>query len=300
MQKWSLEQKVSHSIDVMSSFVERMGGIDKVYVSFSGGVDSLVMLHIARTFIDKNIKAVFCNTGCEWPDLVKFVKKFGNVDVIHPKKHIKEIYKTQGFPLVGKRVSSYIREVRRGDPNCELTKKRLSRDKFYSIPLKWRFLLDKTYDTSEKCCHYLKKEPFRLYSKATGRKAMVGVMASESLMRENEYVRRGGCNSFKPGKEQSAPMSIWLDTDIWEYLRHNNIKYCSIYDDLKDKRTGCVACGYGLSKDKCKFSELYKRYPKMYNWFMNLENNGVKYRQALKDVGAILPDEAPTEPDLFD
>lgn len=95
-------------------------------------------------------------------------------------------------------------------------------------------------------------------------------------------------------------MSIWLDTDIWEYIRHNNIKYCSIYDDLKDKRTGCVACGYGLSKDKCKFSELYKRYPKMYNWFMNLENNGVKYRQALKDVGAILPDESPTEPDLFD
>lgn len=200
MQKWSLEQKVAHSIDVMSSFIERMGGIDKVYVSFSGGVDSLVMLHIARTFIDKNIKAVFCNTGCEWPDLVKFVKTFDNVDVIHPKEHIKEIYETQGFPLVGKRVSSYIREVRRGDPNCELTKKRLSKDKFYSIPLKWRFLLDKTYDTSEKCCHYLKKEPFRLYSKATGRKAMVGVMASESLMRENEYVRRGGATHSSPAK----------------------------------------------------------------------------------------------------
>lgn len=33
---------------------------------------------------------------------------------------------------------------------------------------------------------------------------------------------------------------------------------------------------------------------------MNLENNGVKYRQALKDVGAILPDEPNSEPDLFE
>lgn len=192
MQKWSLEQKVAHSIDVMSSFIDRMGGIDKVYVSFSGGVDSLVVLHIARTFIDKNIKAVFCNTGMEYPELVKFVHTFDNVDIIRPKIHVKEIFETKGFPLVGKRVGSYIREVRHGDPNCELTKKRLSMDKFYSIPLKWRFLLDKPYETSEKCCHYLKKEPFGKYSKETGRRGILGIMASESLMRENEYVRRGG------------------------------------------------------------------------------------------------------------
>lgn len=291
MQRWSLEDKVAHSIDVMSSFIARVGGIDKVYVSFSGGVDSLVMLHIARTFVNKEIKAVFCNTGIEWPELAKFVKTFDNVETIHPKKHIKEIFEAVGFPLVGKRVSSYIREVRHGNPECALTKKRLGNDKLYSIPLKWRFLLDKPYEASEKCCQYLKKEPFRHYERQTGRKPIIGYMASESLMRENDYIKRGGCNSFKPGKEQSSPMSIWLNKDVWEYIHHNNIKYCSIYDSLKDKRTGCVVCGYGLSKDECKFSELYDRYPKMYEWFMKLKNGGVEYRQALKDVGAVLPDE---------
>lgn len=271
-----------------------------MYVSFSGGVDSLVVLDIARRLINKDIKAAFCNTGMEFPDLVKFVHTFDNVDVLHPKKHVKEIFETKGFPLVSKRVSSYIREVGGLRHDTKLYAKRMGNDKDFSIPLKWRFLLEKPYKVSEKCCHYLKKEPFRRYEKETGRKPILGIMADESRLRELEYVRNGGCNSFAEGKEKSAPLSVWTSEDVWAYIRHTGIRYCSIYDELKDKRTGCVACAYGLGKDKCKFSTLYRKYPKMYQWFMNLENNGVKYRQALKDIGAVLPDEQPIEQDLFD
>lgn len=300
MQKWTLEQKVFHSIEVMQSFITRMGGVDKVYVSFSGGVDSLVVLHIARRFVSKDIKAVFCNTGMEFPEIVRFVRTFDNVDIIHPKKHVKEIFETKGFPLVSKRTSTYIREVRHCNPESKLVKLRLGRDDSFSIPLKWRFLIDKPYETSEKCCHYLKKDPFRLYDKETGRKPIMGIMAKESRARETWYVHNGGCNTFAEGKEKSMPIAIWTPEDVWAYIEHTGIKYCSIYDELKDKRTGCVACAYGLGNDKCKFSTLYRKYPKMYSWFMNLENNGVKYRQALKDIGAVLPDEQPIEQDLFD
>lgn len=301
MQSKPLDWKVFHAIEVMQTFITRMGGgVGKVYVSFSGGVDSLVVLHIARTFIDKGMKAVFCNTSMEWKELVQFVRTFDNVDIIHPKMHVKEIFEKKGFPLVSKRVGSYIREVEHGDPDCALTKKRLASDKDFSIPLKWRFLLDKPYRVSEKCCHFLKKEPFRRYEKETGRHGIIGVMASESRAREIEYVRNGGCNTFTEDKERCRPLSVWTSDDVWAYIRHNKIAYCPIYDSLKDKRTGCVCCGYGLTKDSHKFDELYRRYPKMYDWFMNLENNGVKYRQALKDVGAVLPDEQPIERDLFD
>ena len=36
-QSWSLDQKIDHSLGTIEAFVNRMGGEDKVYVSFSGG-----------------------------------------------------------------------------------------------------------------------------------------------------------------------------------------------------------------------------------------------------------------------
>lgn len=39
-QSWTLEQKIDHSLGTIEAFVNRMGGEDKVYVSFSGGKDS--------------------------------------------------------------------------------------------------------------------------------------------------------------------------------------------------------------------------------------------------------------------
>ena len=45
----------------------------QVYISFSGGKDSTVLLHIARQ-IYPEIEAVFVNTGLEYPEIQKFVK----------------------------------------------------------------------------------------------------------------------------------------------------------------------------------------------------------------------------------
>jgi 3'-phosphoadenosine 5'-phosphosulfate sulfotransferase (PAPS reductase)/FAD synthetase len=73
-QGWSLDQKIYHSLEVISTFVERMGGIDKVYVAFSGGRDSTVLLDLCRR-IYPNILAVFSNTGNEYPQIVQFVNK---------------------------------------------------------------------------------------------------------------------------------------------------------------------------------------------------------------------------------
>jgi 3'-phosphoadenosine 5'-phosphosulfate sulfotransferase (PAPS reductase)/FAD synthetase len=73
-QQWSLEQKIQHSLDVISSFVTRMGGLDKVYVGFSGGRDSTVLLDLCRR-IYPDILAVFCNTRNENPSVVSLVNK---------------------------------------------------------------------------------------------------------------------------------------------------------------------------------------------------------------------------------
>ena len=70
-QNWSLNQKIDHSLGVIDQFYQRLNG--RVYISFSGGKDSTVLLWLARK-IYPDIKAVFCNTGNEYPDIVKFVR----------------------------------------------------------------------------------------------------------------------------------------------------------------------------------------------------------------------------------
>lgn len=73
-QHWSLQRKIDHTLATIDSFVGRLGGLDKVYLSFSGGKDSTVLLHLARV-IFPNILAVFCNTGNEYPEIIQFVRQ---------------------------------------------------------------------------------------------------------------------------------------------------------------------------------------------------------------------------------
>lgn len=82
MQAWSLEQKVAHAIDVLSTFVNRMGGLDKVYISCSFGKDSCVLLDIAKR-IYSDILAVYCNTGMEAASVVKLANQYRNGGVIY-------------------------------------------------------------------------------------------------------------------------------------------------------------------------------------------------------------------------
>lgn len=43
---WSLSQKIDHSLYVIESFVSAVGGVDSVYVSFSGGGRTLLFCMI--------------------------------------------------------------------------------------------------------------------------------------------------------------------------------------------------------------------------------------------------------------
>ena len=73
-QHWTLEQKIDHTLGTIEAFVAKVGGLDKVYLSFSGGKDSTVLLHI-EIFFFQNIIALFCSTGNEYPEIIQFVNE---------------------------------------------------------------------------------------------------------------------------------------------------------------------------------------------------------------------------------
>lgn len=304
-QSWTLSQKVQHSMDVISQFVERMGGVDKVYVSFSGGKDSTVLLDIARRLYP-DILAVFCMTGNEYPDICRFVRekknRGENVHIIRPKLKPQEVWERYGFPLVSKVASENIHAIRTNS-NSVKAKKALgiiNPDSMFVFSERWRFLIHEPYECSNRCCDVLKKNPAHKFQKDTGRSPILGVMASESLLREKSYIRNGGCNVFT-GNAKSMPLSIWTDDDIWAYIRKFDVKIADIYHKGA-KRTGCVGCGFGIQfKNDVRMRLLYREYPKFYRTVMNYTNNGVTFRYALRKVlatnGLYLPDEGPR--DLF-
>ena len=84
----------------------------QVCVSFSGGKDSTVLLHIARQ-IYPGIPAVFSNTGLEYASIQRFVKTWDNVDIVVPKMRFDEVVSTYGYPLIGKEVAEAIYYARR-------------------------------------------------------------------------------------------------------------------------------------------------------------------------------------------
>lgn len=92
-------------------------GLDGVYVSFSGGKDSTVLLYIARSEYP-DIKAVFSDTGLEFPEIRQFVSSFNNVDWVKPEMNFKDVICTYGYPFISKEVcetvhsaKSYLQEI---------------------------------------------------------------------------------------------------------------------------------------------------------------------------------------------
>lgn len=176
-QRWTLEQKIDHAVATVESYIARTGKTP--YVSFSGGKDSTVLLDLVRRFVSKDIKGVFCNTGNEFPEIVRFARSTPNVTVIHPKQTVKAVLATYGFPLISKEQAHGIRQARTTKSD-KLRKIRLygtDRNKGYisgKISDKWQFLINAPFMVSEQCCECLKKRPFKQYQKETGEVPIIG------------------------------------------------------------------------------------------------------------------------------
>jgi 3'-phosphoadenosine 5'-phosphosulfate sulfotransferase (PAPS reductase)/FAD synthetase len=245
-----------------------------VYVSFSGGKDSTVLLDLVRD-IYPDVPAVFVDTGLEYPEIREFVKTIDNVTWLRPKMPFNKVIEKYGYPVVSKEQARYIRDCQNPTPNNKITRRRRltgidrngKQKKSGMISKKWRFLIDSPFQISEKCCDVMKKAPVKIYVKKTGRKQIVGTMASDSMFRMQSYLRVG-CNAFEKGSSQ--PMAFWLEQDVWDYIHSRNLPYCSVYD-TGVKRTGCMFCMFGvhLEKEPNRFQRMQETHPKLWDYCIN-------------------------------
>lgn len=308
LQALPLELKISMTKQRIREWV-REYGTDGVFVSFSGGKDSTVLLHIVRGMYP-DIEAVFVNTGLEYPEIQRFVKTFDNVTILRPKMRFDEVIKQYGYPLISKSVSNCVSGAKKGQQSRINLLNGLDCDgadrhsKF--AKLKYKPLLDVDFEISDMCCDVMKKSPSYIYQRETQKVPILATMAQESMLREKNWILNG-CNAFNAKHKQSAPMSFWTDQDVLQYIKKYNIPIAPVYgevvyandpeqmrieemglDDCGTEklattgcdRTGCIFCAFGCHREgsPSRFERLKQTHPRQYDYCINggaYDENGV-------------------------
>ena len=256
-----------------------------------------------------------------------------DLHIVRAKTNFFDVVRTEGYPVASKKVARMIRDVKefldeRGlkyeddiEPhldqgietanylrsiNCPATiVLRLSgytRDnnisKTWSIPKKWRFLINAPFPISEHCCDILKKQPIKLVQKEVKANPIYGTLAEDSQMRRDAYLKTG-CNAFKDGHGKSTPMGFWTRQDILRYLHDFNIPIAPPYGEIiklengkfeftKEHNTGCKLCLFGchLEKEPNRIQRLANIEPNTYQFVMkSREEGGLGYREVMDYLG---------------
>jgi len=258
-----------------------------VYVSFSGGKDSTVLLDLVWS-VYPDVPAVHSRTGLEYPEIDQFVESVqakhpDRVVIVRPKLTFLQVIQQYGYPVLSKKVSRQLRILRehKDDPRWANTYRLYDTgqrndgviSKASKLPAKWRYLVDVNFPISELCCDILKKGPLRTYGRESGRKPITGMMYEEGGMR-SAHVKV--CNSFEGHNPISNPMLFWTEQDVWDYIHSRGLEYSSIYDPQPDgtpgeRRTGCMFCMFGvhLEKGENRFQRMARTHPKLYDYCIN-------------------------------
>lgn len=299
-QAYPLDMKIRKTQLRVKEWVDYYG-VDGVYVSFSGGKDSTVLLDIVRKMYP-SIEAVFVDTGLEYPEIRSFVKSFENVTILRPKMRFDEVIRKYGYPFISKEVSKVVYYARKGKTWAINALNGLEYDghfrenSFKARYKKYEPLLHVDFNISNHCCSVMKKQPLHSYK---GKVSFVGTLAEESDLRLKSWLKTG-CNAFDSNKPTSKPLSFWTTQDILEYIKQNDLSIASVYGDIvtvnendgfmygntlcqcgsklcttKCRMTGCIFCGFSAHLDldrrgggESRFERLKRTHPRQYEYCM--------------------------------
>lgn len=229
LQSDPLPQKVLLTKARIREWYYKCGG--QVYVSFSGGKDSTVLLHLVREEFP-DVQAVFVDTGLEYPEIKQFVKQHENVTILHTKMGFANVIRKYGYPLLSKSISRKISDYKHGKKYAMqfldgvAVRKDGELSKFNIA--KYKPITQMDFNVSNKCCDIMKKEPLH---RMKDKQPFTAQLANESKMRESQWIAHG-CNNFDSDHPISNPMSFWTEQDVLQYIKQNNIEICSVYGDI--------------------------------------------------------------------
>ena len=287
LQGLNIDEKIALSMTRIQEWYEHFDG--KVCVSFSGGKDSTVLLHLVRSMYP-NVPAVYADTRLDLPEVRSFALSTPNVITVKPAMNFRDVIKTYGWCIPSKEVAKYIEDARRGVTyavnglkglRTDGTPSKFCRDR----QMRWAYLVDAPFKISPHCCKVMKEQPLDEYQKKTGELPFIGLMATESKRRELSW-RRYGCNAFNIRRPSSKPLAFWTDNDILTYILWNGLALADCYGDIVTKkgklqctgeqRTGCAFCLIGAHHNNgARLRRMKETHPALYRYCIEQLGMGV-------------------------
>ncbi len=210
-----------------------------VYVSFSGGKDSLVVLDLAKSALkQREFKAFFLNTGIEFPETVEFSR---------------ELCREMKVPLEEMSAgSSFWEQVEKFGPPakdfrwcCKVCKLASAGD----------------LETGKGTCSLSGKEAANAVAYLT----IDGKRKHESFSRAR--IAASETNPFVPNQLNIFPIRDWRALEVWLYIYWRGLSYNPLYDQGFE-RVGCWLCPSALAAEYARVKELHPEMHARWNAFL--------------------------------
>ncbi len=189
-----------------------------VYVSFSGGKDSLTTLDLTRNALKRQIKVFFANTGIEFPATVDFARRFCNENNI-------ELIEVKAKEAFWENLSSFGPPAKDFRWCCKVCK---------LAPI--NTVMEECTRGERKCLTIDGKRKYESFARAR-------IAPKEE-------------NPFIPGQVSVFPIRNWRAIEVWLYIYYRKLEYNPLYD-LGFERVGCWLCPAELSAEYYRFKELH-------------------------------------------
>jgi 3'-phosphoadenosine 5'-phosphosulfate sulfotransferase (PAPS reductase)/FAD synthetase len=247
-------------------------------ISWSGGKDSTVLLHMVRQFLP-DIPTIFVDIDCLFPETREYVYDIRdkwelNLYVVKSDEYsFDSLTQKYGYPIFGKNIANNVERARRtNNLRKQLTPFEL-------------FLVKNNANISTKCSQFLlekpcKKKELELHCDLK----FIGLRALESRSRVRLWADYGDLYHVKDyfGKKKSIlkcnPISIWTESNIWDYFYRYNIPICKIYN-MGYQRNGCWTCAMAIRNGQLNRLKNYNI--DLYNSLIYKSDMGVEIRRLM-------------------
>ena len=210
-----------------------------VYVSFSGGKDSLVVLDLARASLkQRELKAFFLNTGIEFPETVEFVRFLCR----EMKIPLEEVDAGSAFWEQVERFGPPAKDFRWCCKVCKLASAGDLR-------------------AGKRGCSLSDKEVGNSVAYLT----IDGKRKHESFSRAR--IAASETNPFVPSQLNIFPIRDWKALEVWLYIYWRGLPYNPLYG-LGFERVGCWLCPSALAAEYERVKELHPEMYEKWNSFL--------------------------------
>ncbi|MGB9927942.1 MAG: phosphoadenosine phosphosulfate reductase family protein [Methanosarcina sp.] len=228
-----------------------------VFVSFSGGKDSLVALELARASLkNRELNAFFLNTGIEFPETVEFVRDFCHEYNIP----LEEVDAGSAFWEQVEKFGPPAKDFRWCCKVCKLAS---------AGELETPGKDSKVEERDPKSLKIEKKEHIHLNKEINN--SNVTYLTIDGKRRHESFSRAkiaaSETNPFVPSQLNIFPIRDWKALEVWLYIYWRNLPYNPLYD-LGFERVGCWLCPSALTAEYMRVKDLHPEMYEKWNTFL--------------------------------